>query len=127
MSGNVEEKLTRNQVRAIAALIEHRSITAAADAIGITDRTIYRYLEDASFRQELTKAEKGLIDSAGIRLLGGQDKALQALEDLIASNNLTNKRLAAVTWLNYVLKWRELRNVEDRLAELERRVFGHED
>jgi hypothetical protein len=37
--------------------------------------------------------------------------------------DLINKRLAAVAWLNFALKWRELRNIEDRIAALEEEIY----
>ena len=64
-----------------------------------------------------------MIDGAGVRLLAGQEKALDTLEGLMDDTDPTNKRLAAVAWLNYALKWRELRNIEDRLGDLEKAVF----
>lgn len=42
--------LSRNQIRAIAALLEHRRIEDAASAVGVGLRTLHRWLlEDASF------------------------------------------------------------------------------
>ena len=117
------ENLSANQKRALAALIEHKTVTAAAEAVGLTRKTIYQYLQDPAFRAALTNAERGLIDGAGVRLLAGQEQALDTLEALMGDRDATNRRLAAVAWLNYALKWRELRNIEDRLGELEKAVF----
>ena len=115
--------LSVNQKRALASLMETKTVTAAAEAVGLTRKTIYQYLQDPNFRAALTNAERGLIDGAGVRLLAGQEKALDTLEGLMDDTDPTNKRLAAVAWLNYALKWRELRNIEDRLGDLEKAVF----
>ena len=56
------DKLSRNQTKTIAALIECRTIAGAALQVGISERTIYRYLEEPEFRAALTRAEKGLIE-----------------------------------------------------------------
>ena len=119
------DKLTRNQRRAIPALLSHRSISEAAESIGLADRTIYRYLEEKHFREALTEAERASIDEAGLRLLGGQDKALSVLEGIMDNPRAdnSNRRLAAKGWLDLVLKWRELWNVEDRLEALEKAVY----
>ena len=118
------KKLSANKKRAIRALLEQKTITAAADQVGITRKTIYEYLRDPIFRAELQNAESGLIDGAGVRLLGGQEKALDTLEGLMDDDDPTNKRLAAVAWLNFALKWRELRNIEERLTALEAALNG---
>ena len=122
MSENVG--LNRNQKRAIAALLKHRTITAAAAAIGLNDRTIYRYLEDPVFKQALTQAESDLINEAGRRLISGQDAALDALQELIsAAEKDSDRRLAAQAWLDFCLRWRELKNIESRLAVLEAVIY----
>lgn len=117
--------LNRNQKCAIAALLKHRTITAAAAAIGLNDRTIYRYLEDSAFRQVLTQAESELIDEAGRRLISGQDGALDALQELISNAEKdSDRRLAAKDWLSFTLAFRELKNIETRLGILEAALYG---
>jgi len=113
------KKLSANKKRAIRALLEQKTVTAAAKVVGVSRKTIYEYLQDPIFRAELQNAETALIDGAGVRLLAGQDKALTTLETLMDSEDPTNQRLAAVAWLNFALKWRELRNIEERLTALE--------
>lgn len=120
-------QMPRNQARALAALLEHRSIKAAAEACGLNERTIRRYLEGPEFRRALARAESDTIDEAGRRLLGGQDAALDALEELITgADNDANRRLAAVAWLDFALRWRELKNIEQRLTELEGYIYGEQ-
>jgi hypothetical protein len=117
-------RLSRNQRRAIAALLQHRTITAAAAAIGLNEKTVRRYLENLDFQQALTQAESDTIDEAGRRLLSGQDQALDALEDLIlGAEKESDRRLAAKDWLSFTLAFRELKNDETRLAVLEEVVY----
>ena len=115
------DHMTRNQRRALASLISSKSITEAALNIGMSEKTIRRYLEDVNFRQALTQAEGDLINVAGRRLLGGQDAALEALAGLIeGAIKESDKRLAAVSWLELALRWRESVTIEQRIAALER-------
>ena len=118
-----KDTLSRNQARALAALLEHRTVSKAAEIAGLSRKTIYKYLENENFRSELTKAESGLIGAAVTWLLAGQESALRTLEAIVTSGDVTNRRLAAIAWLNFVIKYRELRNVEERLTALEERVF----
>lgn len=125
-NGNPGE-LTPRQRRAIAALLQARNAAEAAGLAGIGKRTLYRWMLDPAFRAELTRAEAETIDAAGRRLLAGQDAALDVLSGMMADPNATdaNKRQAAQAWLDHTLRWRELRNVEERLTELEAAVYAN--
>ena len=50
-------KLRSKQKQAIKALLEYRTIAAAADAAGVLERTIYRWFDVPAFRSALNKAE----------------------------------------------------------------------
>jgi len=129
MSGNDKNnELNPNQKRAIPALLTHGSVAAAAETLGLSEKTLYRYLENETFKRALNFAVKGLIDSAGVRLAAGQDGALDTLETIMYNARRdSDRRLAAVNWLTFAVKWRELENVEGRLARLEELVFGGRD
>ena len=122
-----KNELNTNQKRAVPALLAYGTVTAAAAALGLGEKTLYRYLENPAFKAELDKAVKGLIDSAGVRLYAGQDAALDTLEDIMESGKReADRRLAAVNWLTFAVKWREIQNVEDRLKALEEAVYGND-
>lgn len=112
--------MSRNQKRAIAALLEHKTIIDAAYACRLSEKTLQRYLDDPAFRAALTAAETAVIDDAGRRLIAGQQKALDTLDELITEAvKESDRRLAATTWLEFALRLRELKNIEARLANLE--------
>lgn len=109
--------------RAVAALMSARSVDDAAQLAGVTRRTIFRWLEDPAFRAQLTQAEGDLIDQAARRLLAGQGRALDVLEDvLVNAPRDSDRRLAAVALLDLLLRWREVRTLDDRVSRLERIV-----
>lgn len=118
--------LTTRQRRAITALLSESDAKAAAKAAHVGYRTLCRWLAELpDFRAALTQAEGATIDAAGRRLLNGQDQALDVLTELMTrATKESDKRLAAAAWLDFALRWRELRNVEQRLAELEAAVYG---
>jgi UDP-N-acetyl-D-mannosaminuronic acid transferase (WecB/TagA/CpsF family) len=121
------DSLNRNQQKAIAALIESRTISDAALVVGVSERTLYRYLENVEFRAALTQAERGLIDGAGFRLMAGQEQALDTLEALMTKARSDNvKRLAAHDWLDFSFKWRDT-SIEQRLNALEAAINEHKD
>jgi len=122
----MSEKITRNQRKAIAALLEYPTIEQVAEAIGVNPRTVYRWLDDADFRLALSQAEGEALDRVTRRLLILADKAIDAIEHVIDNpqyEGASNKRLAAQAILDQVVKLRELRNIEARLADLEKAVF----
>jgi len=118
--------LTRNQTRAIKALMEYPTIDQVAEAIGVNPRTVFRWLDDPGFKVELSQAEGRSLDKIARRLLMLGNKAIDAIEDIIDDPDqpgATNKRLSAQAILDQVVKLRELRNIEARLADLEKAVF----
>jgi len=123
MSENVT--LTRNQARALAALLAAPTLRAAAEACGMSEKTIARYMAMPEFRAALTQAEAESIDGAGRLLVAGQAQALAVLADVMSDPNARpgDRRAAAVAWLDLVLKWREMRTTEQRLADLEAAVY----
>jgi len=121
MSENV---LSRNQRRALAALLESRTITQAAEMCGLTTKTLSRYMEDPIFRAELARHEAELIDEAGRILISGQKSALSTLAHLMQHAEAeSTRRLAAGTWLDLCLRWRDLK-IEERISALEEVVYG---
>ena len=73
------QELTTRQRAAIAALLAAPSVLAAAHNAGVGARTLYRWLEDPTFRKALQEAEDLAIDAASRRLLSGQSQALDTL------------------------------------------------
>lgn len=119
-------KVTRNQRKAIAALLRYKTIEEAAEAISVNPKTLHRWLDRADFRLALGQAEGASLDRITRRLLVLGDKAINAIEDIIDNPDqpgASNKRLAAQAILDQLLKLRELRNIEGRLADLEAAIF----
>jgi hypothetical protein len=118
-----ENVLTSRQRKALAALLTNKTVSAAAEACGLAEKTLHRFLAIPAFRAALTQAETLTIDEAGRRLLSGQTQALDTLEGLInGALKESDQRLAAVAWMDLVLRWHELRNMEERLSALEEAV-----
>ena len=108
----------------MAALLEHRTITQAAEVSGLARKTLSRYLGDPVFRAELAERESELIDEAGRVLVSGQMQALQTLANLMKSGRSeTTRRLAAATWMDLCLRWRDLK-IEQRISDLEVEIYG---
>ena len=117
--------LSRNQRRAIAALLEHKSIIDAAQACMLSEKTLRRYLAEPSFRAGLIQAEGELLDLATRRLLSLSGMAITTLNDVMVNTDSPALRLrAAQAILDYLIKLRELRDVEKRLFDLEAIIYA---
>lgn len=123
-NGNENEALTWRQRRAIASLLTEKDIKAAARAAQVGHRTLCRWLTESTFRQALSTAEGDAIDGATRRLVGLADSAVDTLGDLLDSKDAseTVRLRAAQSIIDNLLKLRELRNLEQRIAALEERI-----
>lgn len=117
--------LSPAQHRALAALLTERTTRTAAERAGVPIRTLYKWLGgDDAFRAALAASEAQLLDTAMRRLLALQADALDALQVVLTSEDTPPavKVSAAGRVLDALLKLRELRSVEERLAALEAQV-----
>lgn len=114
-------ELTPKQHRAILALLSAKSVGEAAKQAKMGERTLWRWLSDPLFRAALAGAEADMIDTATRRLLQMQEGAIETVQAIMedAEASPTVRLRAAQAVLDYLLKLRELRNVEQRLTALE--------
>lgn len=113
--------LSTKQQRAIAALLSERDVRAAARAANVGERTLWRWLGDETFRAELTRQEGAIIDQVTRGLLSMQGAAIAAFDKVLKDPKAgeANKLRAAEGVLDYLLKLRELNNLETRIRKLE--------
>ena len=120
--------LSVNQRRAIGALLECSRIEDAADRAGVTDRTIYRWLQDPFFVAELRQAETTALGDAIRSLIADQKsnyEVMRSVRDDRRSSAAVRLR-AAVALDNSLLKWRQFIDFEERITELERVIYAKE-
>jgi hypothetical protein len=124
MVDNVKE-LTPKQLGAIRSLLTKHSIPDAARDAKVTPTTIYRWLDEPTFRMALTVAEGQAIDAATRRLVSLSEAAVAVIASVMADRTVhpSTRLRAAVAVLDSLLKLRELRNIEMRLAALEQRTL----
>jgi hypothetical protein len=125
MAGDVRSTTKLKQKKAIVALLGARDVPAAARQAGVSERTLYRWLdEDPAFREELKAAEADALHSATRRLAGAADGAVMVLMHLMLHQQTPpGVRLrAALGVLDQLIKLRELNSIEERLSALEERL-----
>ena len=119
--------ISPRQRRTIVALLSERTIESAAQKAKIGERTLYRWLSDPTFKQALLKAEGEAIDLATRQLIRLQNPAILTIQGTLQNSEIppSVKLRAAQIVFEYLLKLRELRNLEKRLVNLEAVVYEH--
>jgi len=76
------EKLSLNQERAIAALLIHPTMLAAAAAAGVGEVTLWRWLQIPEFKEQYRLARREAVSQAVGHLQGACSVAVVALTDI---------------------------------------------
>ncbi len=120
--------LSPAQVRAVAAIMTTRTVTAAAAQAKVTTRTIYRWLADPAFSAAVAAAEADVLavtTRAVLALtLSAVDTLKAAIDDPEAGHGV--KVRAADLVLVHGPRLYELRTLEARLRTLEEEVLTHD-
>jgi hypothetical protein len=120
LAGPAAAGLTPKQHRAVLALLTEPTVEAAAAAVGVTIRTIDRWLQQAPFQAAYTAARQRLFDEGLARLQGGVPKAVSILLDEMNNGTNAARRLRAATaFLRLALKAHEVFDLSRQLEEIQ--------
>jgi hypothetical protein len=110
--------------RAVDVLMATGDQQAAAAAAQVSDRTIRRWLGEPLFMAALQEAQAALLDAATADLVRASGVAVALLRRTVDNVDapLALRIRAAGMLLDSVLRWRELRDLEVRLAALEEAI-----
>ena len=108
--------------------METRSIPDAAAIVGISQRSMYRWLASPIFRAELAQAEGLAIDTAERNLVRMVDGAMDIIRDVMQDMEIPpGVRLRASQMvLDNLIRLRELQTMEERLSRLENMILQKE-
>ena len=117
-------KLSRNQQRAIVALLASPSIEAAAATVGIGQRSLYRWLKLDQFQQAYRAARKEIVSQAVGKIQNAMTLAVDTLVRIMSDpDGPPSCRVAAAKCvLDLGLIVGQLEEVETRLAAIEKRI-----
>lgn len=118
--------MTPKQNKVLAALLTAPSKAAAAQAAGISPRTLRDYLADPTFRQEYQKAFAGLVEDATRQAQQAIAPALSTLREIVEdTDESAQARISAArNILEYGMRLTEQTDILERLDELERSLIG---
>ena len=112
----------RNDAKLITALAGGASIRGASRLTGISERTIFRRLEDSEFCQQVADARKEMLERAIATLTAVGTRAAKRLEKLLTAKSENVQLGAARTILETLVKARQGDDVDQRLKAIERNV-----
>ena len=123
MGEKVTEKnnLTPRQQKAIEALTQAGTVTAAADAAGVVRKTVYQWLQLPEFEQALTQAKGEALGELSRRLLAMSSLAADTIENVMNDQDASPavRLRAADTELNRMLQVNQAHDLEERISRLE--------
>ena len=115
-------KFGHKREQAIAALLFHKNVEAAARAVGISSNTLQRWTKDPEFEAAYREARRTAFCQAIARLQEASGAAVTTvLRIMLDSKVSAGTRLrAAEVALSQGAKAMEIEHIEARVAELER-------
>jgi hypothetical protein len=121
------EKLSRKCNAAITALLTQPTLADAAASVGISETTLWRWLQRDDFRLKLRQAQETVFDGALKNLQSLTSEAVICLQRNLRCKRPSVQVQAARTILHFSLKSRELFDLETRISELESRIQEREN
>jgi Helix-turn-helix of insertion element transposase len=116
------KELTSKQKRALPYLLEARSIEEGCKRAGVSKATVYEWLKDDVFRNELKRQRNLIIDSAVDTLKANIAKATETLVKHLDSERENISIRAAERIIEFTQKSLEHEELERRIEALEARL-----
>jgi hypothetical protein len=115
-------KFGRKKEATIAALLVQRNHEEAAHAVGISPKTLLRWMKDPEFDKDYRAARRAAYSQSTARLQQASGAAVSTLLKLMVDGTTpaSTRARAAECVLNHAAKAIELEDIEARVAELER-------
>lgn len=115
-------KFGRKKEEAVAALLVQRNLEDAARAVGISPKTLLRWMKEPEFDAAYRAARRATFGQAVARLQQGASAAATTLlKTMIDPNTPASVRVrAAECVMNQATKAIEIEDIEARVTELER-------
>jgi uncharacterized protein (UPF0147 family) len=115
--------MTGKQKKALAALLNSRTMRAAAQSAGVNYSTLRRWIvEDAEFRKAYNDELAVLIENAANQARQGMTEAVDVLREIINDEDApqSNRLAAAKVLIESGSRLIEMQSFDSRITELER-------
>jgi len=114
--------LSKQQERAVLALISAPTIKEASGIAKVSETTLYRWMNDDTFQGEYRAARRRVVQQALTQLQRVTGKAVQTLVDVMNNDETSSSSrvAAAKTILEMAVKAVEIEDLMERVESLER-------
>lgn len=116
------DNFSKNKEAVLEALLISCSIKEAAIQANLTEQTIYRYLKDPDFSEQLASRRRQLANIALAGIQGRIESAVSRLDKLLNAESESVQLQAARTIMEYSIKIAEVQDLESRIAALEKKI-----
>ena len=122
-------KYPRKKEQAIVALLSQSSMADAAQVAGVSETTLWRWLQEEEFCQSYREAKRRVVDQAVSRLQQLTGQAVNTLGRVMASplGRASTQVTAARVVLDMALKAVEMEDLAVRIERLEHLVEREKD
>lgn len=127
MKSSSQSQLRGKRALLLSHLLAGEKLASAASFSSVAERTAYRWLSEPGFREELKRQQALIIESTSGQLLALGSQAVEALKQVLEQPQAPGanvKRLAALSVLELMLKYREALSLEHRIHALETIVIN---
>ncbi len=112
----------RKKDLACLLLAQGNSVTDVSRQVGVSPRTLHRWLERPEFKRRIDECQNELFATAVSRLTNLCGMAVEVLEELLKTGPATAKVRAAALVLENVCRLREVNEFAERLALIEEKL-----
>jgi hypothetical protein len=119
-----EQKLSSKQEKAIVALLANETLKDAAKQAGISEPTLWRYMQDAAFMSAYKTARRQAYEQGIGRLQSLMSDAVAALEKNLTCGKPEAENRAAQIIIEHSTKGIEIMELIERVDALDKAVKG---
>lgn len=117
-----KSKLTDRQLKAIPHIVSSPTYTEGCKKAKINKTTLYKWLKEPEFKAELDQQRDEIAAEAFGVLSQGLTKAVETLVGLLDNKDDRLKRLAAKDVIDFIIRYKENEDLDERLKEVEKRL-----
>jgi len=118
----MSDRLSTKQLQALPHIVAAASDKEGCEAAGISRNTFYRWANEPAFKAELAKQRENVVSGAMDILKGHFGQAVSTLVGLLKTENEGLRRQTAVSIIDYVLRLKEMTDIEQRLEKIENAI-----
>jgi len=122
---NEGQNLSERQLKAIPHLVASSTYEKGCRKARISRNTYYEWMKDPVFKAELRRQRDNVIEEALETLKFSMTNAVKVLVELLdTTENEYLKRNVAKDIIGYVIKAKELEDLDQRITEIEKLIRG---